>query len=218
MKVKSHRGFLRAGCFFVLASLLLPLCVFRHAKASGLVQEVVDQINGYVRPISGKVVAVSWTLKYMTFPLTFKMLGVPYGRWQCFAMIRKGGDLFLYRLSLVDPFSVGMDYARMAKRGQSASEIMQATGLAKTKTGWLISRQAPGKYWKWSFFPWRAGDRIVPYWTIDHNSPELIIDAYIEVDRTQVSHVSSFLFGVAPVGQVQRGELSNLYASLVIFQ
>lgn len=72
--------------------------------------------------------------------------------------------------------------------------------------------------WAPVFFPWKQGDRLVPYRTIAHATPKLLFDGYITLskDHFETKKISGLLFGVAPKGEVQRGDISRAHVVQVV--
>jgi len=210
--MKPHRGAGRGFLLLYLAILLLPLCGFAHAN---LFQDMLDQISGRVRPEVGRVVSIQRQVQYMTFPVQFRMVGVPYGTWECFAMLYMGKALVVNRWALTDPFGFLKCHCEMTRQNRSQDEILKTCGVIRTKAGWRIADDPPAVYWRRVFLPLNAGDAIFPYQVMDHKSPELVITAYSGLTKDQVTKASSFLFGVAPRGEVQKAVLSHAYIVMV---
>jgi len=74
--------------------------------------------------------------------------------------------------------------------------------------------------WEPDFFQWFFKDRLVAYKTITQMGNKLVFDGYATLPKEYIGvfKITSFLFAVAPVGEVQKWNLTNAHIVKVVLK
>lgn len=74
--------------------------------------------------------------------------------------------------------------------------------------------------WHPDFFQWFFSDRLVAFKTTTQAGNKLVFDGYATVSKEyfEIFKITSFLFAVAPVGEVQKWNLANAHIIKVVLK